>query len=69
MSSVKLPRCNRLLAGAIAEQVEIEGAGGRVPGWLLILKTGIRVLNYFGNQLVVCTPNFRLPHDLCDVRH
>lgn len=67
MSSVKLPSCHHLLASTISKQVEVEGAGGRVPSRFLVLKAGIRVLNYFINQLVVCTPNFRLPHDLRSV--
>lgn len=69
-SVVKLRSSRRLLARAIVEQVEVDvaGAGGRDPGGFLVLKAGIRILNYFGNQLVVCIADFRLPCNLCEIK-
>lgn len=49
MSLMKLFSCHHSLASTIGEQVEVEGAGGHVPCWFLVLKAGIRVLNYFSN--------------------
>lgn len=60
MNGVKLHSCGYSLARAIIKQVEVDvaGAGGRGPSRFLILKARIRVLNYFGNQLVVGTAKF-----------